>query len=102
MSQPREIFPPRQQSSRERVAYSVTTTAWGGSPTGVVVVTLDMMAGGADVTATKTSGVAGVVGDVITTPLIVGLVAGRSYEVHIVFVTGVNTWDAYFVLYGVA
>ena len=46
------------------------------------------------------TGSASVSGDVITTPLISGLVNGTQYRVEVKWVVGGNTFETYFWLYG--
>ena len=81
------------QGSREEVAYTLTTTPWGSSPNSVEVTVYDVTAARGDdnwtdVTSTTTSGSLSIVGDVITTPLIVDLTPGKLYRVEIAFRTG--------------
>jgi hypothetical protein len=82
------------QGVDERIAYSLTTTPWGSTPTSVVV-KLKTWPDGKDVTTEHTSGSASVAGDVITTPLIIGLKAGMHYRLEIQFVVSGNTFEAF-------
>lgn len=88
------------QGSREEIAYALTTTPWGSNPNTVEITVFDVTAARGDenwidVTSTTTSGTLTVVGDVITTPLIVNLTPGRLYRVEIVFRAGVHRFVAW-------
>lgn len=91
------------QGADERIAYTLTTTPWGSSPASLVVklwdVTTDpdMQAAAywTDVSTTKLSGSASAIGDVITTPLVIGLVAGNLYRCEVQFVCSGNTFEAW-------
>lgn len=82
------------QGVDEQIAYQLTTTPWGASPTSVAVVV--KTADGADVTATVTSGAASVVGDVITLPVIKSLTAGLVYRVEVKFTVSGNVLECFF------
>ena len=85
-----------EQGQDEIIAYTLTTTPWGSSPTSVVVTLWDITAATwTDVSSTMLSGAASAIGDVITTPLVTGLTAGSTYRLEIKFVTGGNTLEAY-------
>ena len=87
------------QGKDEIIAYELTTTPWGSSPTSVVVTLWDVTAATwTDVSATMLSGAASVNGDVITTPLVTGLTAGNIYRLEVKFTTGGNTLEAYAVI----
>ena len=83
---------PMPQAPGEKVAYLLTTTPWGSSPTSPVVT---IKQNGLDVTADVTSGSASVASDVITTPLIQDLTAGKVYRIDVLFVTAGNTFKAH-------
>ena len=88
------------QGSREEVAYTLTTTPWGTSPTLIEVTVYDVTRARGDldwldVTLTTTSGGVSVVGDVITTPLIVNLTPGSLYRIEIAFRTGAQRFVAW-------
>ena len=69
-----------EQGVDERIAYSVTTTPWGGgSGSPAVVVKL----AGDDVTENVVEGSASGDGDVVTTPVIKGLAAGLTYRLEV-------------------
>jgi hypothetical protein len=88
------------QGSREEVAYTLTTTPWGSSPNAVEVTVYDVTAargddGWIDVTSTTTSGAVSILGDAITTPLVVGLTPGSLYRIEIAFRTGAQRFVAW-------
>jgi hypothetical protein len=87
---------PMEQGTDERLAYRLTTTPWGSSPSNPVA-TLYSVANGAytDVTATNMTGSSSAVGDVITTPLIHSLAAGTEYRLEIQFVVSGNTFEPF-------
>ena len=85
------------QGENERIAYQITTTPWGSSPSSPTFKLWEITAGvWTDVTLTKTSGAPSVLGDVITLPLVVSLVADHMYRGVAQFVSGGNTFEAYF------
>lgn len=89
----KEIF----QGVDESVAYAITTTPWGSSPSSPVVAVYDVSdRGRMDVTASVTTGSVSITGDVITLPLIHGLTAGKIYRVEVKFVIGSSTLEAWF------
>lgn len=69
-----------QQGADEVRPYKWTTTPWGSTPSSVTVTLYD---GDTDVSATNLSGSASVAGDVITTPAVTGLTAGKVYRLEI-------------------
>lgn len=88
-----------EQGKDEIIAYTLTTTPWGSSPSSVVVTLWDITSPAwTEVTSTMLSGAASVLGDVITTPLVTGLTAGNVYRLEIKFSTGGNTLEAYAVI----
>ena len=87
------------QGADEIIAYELTTTPWGTSPTSVAVTLWDITsAAWVEKTTTMLSGSASVAGDVITTPLVTGLTAGNIYRLEVKFTTGGNTLEAYAVI----
>lgn len=87
------------QGKDEIIAYELTTTPWGSSPTNVAVTLWDVTAATwTDVSSTMLSGAASVAGDVITTPLVTGLTAGSTYRLEVKFSTGGNTLEAYAII----
>ena len=89
-----------RQGEDEQIAYTVTTTPWGSSPTNVAVVAKDMTDNNAVVTSTVLSGSASVSGDVITTPKVQNLVAGHKYRIEVKFTASGNVLECYFELLG--
>lgn len=83
------------QGEDEEIAWAITTTNWGSSPSEVSVVTKDVTAGGTDVTDEVMSGDASVSGDVITLPVLSGLTAGHLYRVEVQFTASSNVFEAY-------
>lgn len=101
MAVPRQVKEsPLHQGEDERIAYDLTTTPWGSTPTSVVVVLKNMSAGGTDISGTNLSGAAGTVGDIITTPLVISLTAGVNYRLEIQFVVDGNTLETYLEIEG--
>lgn len=86
------IESPITQGVGESLAYPVTTTPWGSSPTSVVV---KLYEGATDRSATMLSGSASVLGDVITTPKVTGLTAGHEYRLEVQFTCSGNTYETY-------
>ena len=81
----REIIEsPVEQGADEEVAYSLTTTPWGGTPTSVSVKLYEGTER-TDRTATMLSGSASVASDVITTPTVTGLTVDKQYRLEIKF-----------------
>lgn len=88
---------PRPQGADEKIAYTVTTTPWGSSPSTPSVVVKDDT--GADVTATVTSGSTTVAADVITLLFIQTLTAGEVYRVEIKFTSGGNVFECFMIIH---
>jgi hypothetical protein len=92
---------PEQQRPDERVAYQVTLDTSYASPASPVCALYDL-SDGSDVTSTKLSGTAAINGQVFTSPLVIELVAGRSYRLEFQFVSGGNTFEPYLIIKGKA
>ncbi len=89
---------PLQQGADERIAYLLTTTPWGTSPASpeVKLYSQNVSTGAlTDVSTTNLTGTASAAGDVITTPLVIGLSDGTRYRMEIKFVCGGNTFEAF-------
>jgi len=89
---------PIQQGADERIAYLLTTTPWGSSPSApeVKLYSVNITTGAyTDVSTTNLTGTASATGDVITTPLVIGLSEGTRYRIEIKFVSGGNTFEAF-------
>ena len=89
---------PLRQGVDEQIAYALTTTPWGSSPSSVAVVVKDN--NDADVSANCLSGSASVSGDVITTPVVKSLVAGKRYRLEIRFTVSGNICEAWAEMWG--
>ena len=103
MAVEREIVEsPMPQGTDEIVAYTLTTTQWGSTPTSPVVKVYDITADAyTDVTTTvMPTGSPSVVGDIITLPALKLLTAGSKYRVEIKFVISGNTFEAFAVVHG--
>lgn len=98
MASSREIRQGLQyQGEDEEIVYTITTTAWGSSPSAVSVAVKDERAGFADVTSTvMPTGSPTVAGDVITLPTMKALTRGRTYRVEVRFTSGANVLEPYF------
>lgn len=97
MTVTREVIEsPLLQGTDEQIAYQLTTTPWGGTPTSVAVTCYDITTGTrTDVSSTNLTGSATVAGDVITCPILKSLTAGSTYRLEIKFTSGGNIWEAY-------
>lgn len=85
----------RLQGTDEAIAYNVTTTPWGSSPTSIAVKAYELP-GLTDVSATVLAGSASATGDVITLPILSALTAGITYRVEVKFTCSGNIFEAYF------
>jgi len=94
----RIIESPLYQGVDEQVAYTLTVTPWGSSPSSVAAVLKN--AAGTDLSSTKLSGSASVAGDVITTPKVISLVADTQYRLEIKFTCSGNIFEAYADIWG--
>ena len=92
---------PEQQRPDERVAYQVTIDSSYPSPSSPVCKLYDI-SDGSDVSATKLSGSASIVGQVFTSPLVIALVAQTTYRLECQFQSGGNTFEPYLLIVGVA
>lgn len=103
MSSRREcIESPKEQSPDEAIAYAITTTAMGSSPTGVSMVVWDITDENypVNVTVTTTEGSQTVVGDVITTKRITSLTVGHKYRADVLFTdSSSNVHECFFIVY---
>lgn len=87
---------PFSQGVDEEIIYSLTTTAWGSSPTSVSVKVFDATTAKVDVTATVMPvNTPSVLGDVITLSPLKALTVGRSYRIEIKFSAGGNIFECY-------
>lgn len=88
------------QGVQEEIAYTLTSTPWGSSPTLASFAVLDTTSSqpGTDVTTTVAPGTPTIVGDVITTPLIKDLTVDHIYRVELGFRCGAQKFVAWFEL----
>lgn len=84
------------QGVDERIAYTITTTPWGSSPSSPVVKLFDVVGTTrTDVSSTCLTGAASVAGDVVTTPTVHGLTDGHLYRLEVQFTISGNVFEAY-------
>jgi len=81
------------QGTREKRAYYLDTTPWGGYDSDEAVTLISES--GEDISDTHLEGSPSVVNGIITTPLVKDLAAGRKYTIHISWKRGDNVNDAY-------
>ncbi len=84
------------QGVDEKIAYTITTTPWGSSPTNVSVVVKDASNNNTDVTSSVTSGSTTVSGDIITLLFIQMLTTLHIYRVEVKFTSDNNIFEPYF------
>lgn len=95
------IESPVVQGSGETIAYTITTTPWGSTPTDVSMALYDVSDpySEVDVSSTKLSGSTSVASDVITCKAVTGLVDGHTYRAEVQFTDAdSNVWEAYFIV----
>ena len=90
---------PLPQGVDERIAYTLTTTPWGSSP-GTLSTALKTLPGLIDVSAAKLTGSTTASGDVITSPVVFGLVSGQQYRLEFKFTCSGNVFEAFLILQG--
>lgn len=100
MPSPRQVKQGRQfQGVDEKIAYTLTTTPWGGTPVVAAFKAFDVTGPRQydDVTATVfPTGTTSVTGDVITLPLLQALTVYHVYRVEVRWTYGGNTLEAWF------
>ena len=89
---------PLYQGEDEQIAYTLTTTPWGSSPTNVSVVLKN--SAGVDISATNLSGSPATAGDIITTPVVHSLVEDSRYRLEIRFTIDGNISETWTDIYG--
>jgi len=90
----RIVESPIYQGTAEQVAYTLTTTPWGSSPSGVSVALYD--ADGTNVTSShQVSGSASASGDTITSWVVGSLDAGAYYQFVWQFTVSSNVMTAW-------
>lgn len=93
----REVAEGRQyQGVDEQIIYTLTTTNFGSTPTGVTMVVKDTSDDDTDVTTDVTTGSTSVASDVITLKTIKSLTANHLYRVEVKFTSGSNIFEPYF------
>lgn len=92
---------PVGQGSNEQIAYILTTTPWGGSPSSESCSLYDMTKEPfLDVSATHLSGDASSSGDTVTSPLVLNLEPGHLYRLNIQFTSNANVREAFLMIEG--
>lgn len=97
-STPRQINEIFYQGEDERIAYFLTTTPWGSSPTNVSVACYDITNGGRVDASSKLNGAASVSGDIITCPILENLIPNKKYRLEIKFICGGNTFEVFAII----
>ena len=90
---------PLYQTPDEQLAYKITTTPWGSSPTSQTAAAYDEDDGAAVTTTVFASGTPTVSGDVITLRLLKSLTVGHSYRIDVKFTdSDSNIWELFFIV----
>lgn len=99
MTRPREIQgSPFVQGVDEKIAYALTTTPWGTSPTSVEVKAFsysEVTSTYTDVSSTVLIGSPTVSGDIITLPALSVLTVEVKYRIEVKFTCSGNIFEAY-------
>ncbi|MHA2264512.1 MAG: hypothetical protein ACXAEN_19125 [Candidatus Thorarchaeota archaeon] len=97
----REVVEGKQyQGEEEQIAYTVDISNWGSTPTSPSVKAYDIQDNYNDVSGTVLSGGPTIAGDVITTPVVQALTAGKEYRIEVKFTLAGNVVEAYFFIDG--
>ena len=97
---------PISQGEDESIVYTLTTTPWGSSPTGVQVQVFDVtdatsQADWEDVTSTVMPvNSPTVLGNVITLSPLESLTNGHTYRIEIAFTCGASEFETYGFIFG--
>jgi len=83
---------PKFQGTDERIPYKVITTKWGGCPENAVVV---IKHAGIDECDKHLDGEVSIEGDIIITPLVVGLEDRSRYKIEVRWDSKDSTYEAY-------
>ncbi len=96
----REVREGRQsQGIDEQIAYKLTTTPWGGSPTSPSAKLYDCTGTTfTDVSSSCLSGSPAVLGDVITSPKVQGLTKGNLYRLEFQWTYSGNLLEAFVII----
>lgn len=92
---------PQFQGEAEKLAYGLTTTPWGSSPTNYSMAVYDITdpENEEDVTDACTEASMSVSGNVITTKRIKSLTLGNTYRVEVLFTDSAsNVWEMIFLI----
>jgi hypothetical protein len=90
---------PLFQGTSEKIAYTLDTTPWGGSPENAAVAILDQ--DGTDVSEDHfEAGDCAVEGNIITFPRLINLAAGKKYKLKASWVSFGNEWGAFLIING--
>lgn len=85
-----------EQRPGEAIAYTVDTTAYGGTPTDLAVslweLTTTTESAGTDVSSARLSGAVSIAGNIITTPRVTVEAGGRRYRLVVRFTCMGNTY----------
>mgnify|MGYP001596464186 CR=1 FL=1 len=81
------------QGEDESIAYTLTTTPWGSSPSSPVLTVKTVS--GVNITSTVAPGSASAAGDIITCPAISGLQKDNRYRLEIKFTISGNVLEAW-------
>ena len=102
MTAKREVKEGKQyQGIEEEIAYTITTTPWGSSPTSITAKVFSLPDNGVDsdivdtTTDNMPSGSPSASGDVITLPVLKSLVLDTMYRVEVKFTCSGNIFEAY-------
>jgi hypothetical protein len=99
MTTPRQVNETEiYQGEDERIAYQLTTTPWGSSPTSVSVALYDVTLGGREDASANLNGSASVSDDTITCPVVENLTPNKRYRLEIKFSSGGNTWESFAII----
>lgn len=102
MSSKREVVEsPQEQGEDERIAWTLTTTPWGGSPSSptCVLKLIDPSGDMTNVTATNVTGSPSISTDNITSGIVHSLVANSKYRLEFKWVSGSNTLESYLIIF---
>ena len=89
------------QGADEQIAYTITATPWGSTPTSTSAKIYSYAPATdayTDTTSTNMTGSTSVSGDVITLPVIKSLTAGTQYRVEVQFTSSGNIFEPYFII----
>lgn len=91
------IESPLYQGEDEKIIYTLDTTPWGNNPSDIVVTIYDKNR--IDYSSTCLSGSASANGNIITTPKVQNLTAGKQYQFEIRFTISTNVLEAFAIIH---